>query len=166
MTAFEYQLHPVGQMLGGCSCIPLPRPKTSCFYRDYTSEADELSAAAGVLTAPDGNLAAIVVLRASRRAKQSFYFPSPSMTLPILDLIRPMTYTDIQNLLYVFQAGMQNYWKVDFLQGLTGEALDTIVAYAATKTSPMTVALFPINSVASRVARRPPFPTANIIINS
>ena len=54
-----------------------------------------------------------------------------------------------------------------FSPGLTEETLDTIVAHAATKTSPMTaVALFPINGVASRVGQQETaFPTANIIIN-
>jgi hypothetical protein len=159
VTAFEYQLHPVGQMLGGMLLYPFAKAKDVLrFYRDYTSEApDELSAAAGVLTGPDGNLAAAILVSYCGPVEEGERILKPlrSFGPPAQDLIRPMTYTDIQNLLYVFQAGVQNYWKVDFLQGLTEEALDTIVAYAATKTSPMTaIALFPINGVASRVGQQ------------
>src|SRR6266702_3274005 len=127
------------------------------FYRDYTSTApDELSAAAGVLTDSDGSLAAAILVSycGPLEVGESVLQPLRSFGPPAQDLIRPMTYADIQNLLYVFQAWIQNYWKVDFLQGLTEEAIDTIVTHAATKTSPMTaVALFPINGVASRVGQ-------------
>jgi len=77
---------------------------------------------------------------------------------PVHDDIRPMAYQDIQKLLYVFEADVQNYWKADFLRGLTEEAIETIVAHSATKTSPMSaVALLPINGTAARV---PPGETA------
>src|SRR5919204_5134621 len=64
VTSFEYQLHPVGPMLGGMLLYPFARAKDVLrFYRDYTSTApDELSAAAGVLTDPDGNLAAAILV--------------------------------------------------------------------------------------------------------
>ena len=159
VTAFEYQLHPVGQMLGGMLLYPFAQAKDVLrFYRDYTSAApDEFSAAAGVITDPDGNLAAAILVSYCGPVEEgeNVLQPLRSFGPPAQDLIRPMTYADIQNLLYVFQAGIQNYWKVDFLQGLTEEALDTIVTYAATKTSPMTaVALFPLNGVASRVGQQ------------
>ena len=159
VTTFEYQLHPVGQMLGGMLLYPFARAKDVLrFYRDYTSAApDELSAAAGVITDPDGNLAAAILVSYCGPVEEgeNVLQPLRSFGPPAQDLIRPMTYADIQNLLYVFQAGIQNYWKVDFLQGLTEEALDTIVTYAATKTSPMTaVAVFPLNGAASRVGQQ------------
>src|SRR3989441_13350507 len=146
-------------MLGGRLLYPFTKAKAVLrFYRDYTSTApDELSTAAGVLTDPDGNLAAAILVSycGPLEVGESVLQPLRSFGPPAQDLIRPMTYADIQNLLYVFQAGVPNYWEVDFLQGLTEEALDTIVAHAATKTSPMTaVALFPINGAARRVGQR------------
>jgi hypothetical protein len=122
------------------------------------SEApDEVVAAAGILTGQDGNLAAVILVSYCGPVEEGERVLQPlrSFGPPAQDLIRPMTYADVQNLLYVFKEGVQNYLKVDFLQGLTEEALDTIVTYSATKTSPMTaVALFPINGVASRVGQQ------------
>jgi FAD/FMN-containing dehydrogenase len=50
VTSFEYQLHPVGPLLGGMVLHPLANAhEVLRFYREYTSEApDELTAAAGV----------------------------------------------------------------------------------------------------------------------
>ena len=159
VTTFEYQLHPVGQMLGGMLLYPFARAKDVLrFYRDYTSAApDEFVlllvsslTRMGTFRPPSWSAA----VGSSEEGKKVLQ-PLRSFGPPAQDLIRPMTYADIQNLLYVFQAGIQNYWKVDFLQGLTEEALDTIVTYAATKTSPMTaVAVFPLNGAASRVGQQ------------
>ncbi len=156
VTSFEYQLHSVGPMLGGMVVHPFAKAKEVLrFYRDYTSEApDELSAAAGFLTAPDGSLAAAILVSycGSLEEGERVLKPLRSFGPPVQDHIRPMAYADIQALLYVFQAGLQNYWKADFLSGLTEEAIETIVTNAETKTSPMSaVALFPINGAASRV---------------
>ena len=96
VTAFEYQLHPVGQMLGGMLLYPFAKAKDVLrFYRDYTSAApDELSAAAGVLTGPDGNLAAAILASycGSVEEGERVLKPLRSFGPPAQDLIRPMTY--------------------------------------------------------------------------
>jgi FAD/FMN-containing dehydrogenase len=158
VTSFEYQLHPVGPLLGGMVVYPFAKAKDVLrFYRDYTRTApDELSAAAGVLTGPDGNLAAAILVSycGPLEAGERILKPLRDFGPPVQDAIRPMTYADVQAMLYVFQADIQNYWKADFLQGLTEETIETIISYAAAKTSPMSaVALFPVNGAASRVGQ-------------
>jgi FAD/FMN-containing dehydrogenase len=156
VTAFGYRLHPVGPLLGGMVLHPFAKAtEVLRFYREYTSEApDELTAAAGVLTAQDGQLMVGILssycgpLPEGERVLR----PLRAFGPPVYDDIRPMAYADVQRLLYVFEAGVHSYLKAGFLRGLTEEAIETIVAHSATKTSAMSaVALLPINGAAARV---------------
>src|SRR5215469_10452929 len=56
VTAFELQLHPVGQLLAGKIVYPLSKAREVLrFYREYTSSApDELTAYASIMTTGDG----------------------------------------------------------------------------------------------------------------
>jgi FAD/FMN-containing dehydrogenase len=157
VTAFEYRLHPVGPLLGGMVLHPFAKAaEVLRFYREYTTEApDELTAAAGVLTAQDGHLmVGILASYCGPLAEgERVLKPLRAFGPPVHDDIRPMTYEEIQKLLYVFEASVHSYLKAGFLQGLTEEAIATIVAHCATKSSPMSaVALLPINGAAARVA--------------
>jgi FAD/FMN-containing dehydrogenase len=157
VTSFAYRLHPVGPMLGGLVLHPFAKAtEVLRFYRDFTTEApDELTAAAGVLTAQDGQLMVGILVSycGSLQEGERVLKPLRSFGPPVHDDIRPLAYQDIQKLMYVFEADVQNYWKADFLRGLTEEAIETIVAHSAAKTSPMSaVALLPINGAAARVA--------------
>ena len=52
----------------------------------------------------------------------------------------------------MLEPGVQTFLKADFLQGLTEEAIETIVAYAETISSPLSViALLSNNGAATRV---------------
>ena len=56
VTAFEFQLHPVGQVLAGKVVYPLSKAREVLrFYREYTGTApDELTAYASIMTTVDG----------------------------------------------------------------------------------------------------------------
>jgi FAD/FMN-containing dehydrogenase len=157
VTGFEYRLHPVGPLLGGMVLHPFDKAQEVLrFYRDFTSEApDELTAAGGVLSAQDGQLMVGILVSYCGPLSEGERVLKPLRVFgpPVHDDIRPMAYKEIQELLYVFEAGVQSYLKAGFLKGLTEEAIETIVAHSATKTSPMSaVALLPINGAAARVA--------------
>jgi FAD/FMN-containing dehydrogenase len=157
VTSFEYQLHPVGPLLGGMVLHPFAKAADVLrFYRDYSKEApDELTAAAGVLTGQDGHLMVGIVVSYCGSLPEGERILKPLRTFgpPVHDAIRPMTYHEVQQLLYVFEANVQSYLKAGFLRGLSEEAIDTLVAHSATKTSPMSaVALLPISGVAARAA--------------
>jgi FAD/FMN-containing dehydrogenase len=156
VTAFAYQLHPVGPLLGGMVLHPFAKAREVLrFYRDYTGDApDELTAAAGVLTAPDGQLMVGILVSYCGSLPEGERLLKPLRTFgpPVHDDIRPMTCAAVQQVLYVFEAGVPSYLKAGFLKGWTEEAIDAIVAHSAPKTSPMSaVALFPVNGVAARV---------------
>jgi FAD/FMN-containing dehydrogenase len=64
VTAFEYQLHPVGPVLAGKVVYPLAQAREVLrFYREYTSQApDELTVSASLITTPDGVPAVSITL--------------------------------------------------------------------------------------------------------
>jgi FAD/FMN-containing dehydrogenase len=157
VTAFEYQLHPVGPLLGGMVLHPFAEAaEVLRFYRDFTTEApDELTAAAGVLTGQDGHLMVGIVVSYCGPLEEGERLLKPLQTFgpPAHDAIRPMSYHEVQQLLYVFEANVQSYLKAGFLRELSAEAIDTLVAQSAAKTSPMSaVALLPVSGAAARVA--------------
>lgn len=157
VTSFEYQLHPVSQLLGGMVLHPFAKAaEVLRFYRDFTTEApDEVTAAAGVLTGQDGQLMVGIVVSYCGPLAEGERLLKPLSTFgpPVHDAIRPMTYQEVQQLLYVFEANVQSYLKAGFLRELSREAIDAIVAHSATKTSPMSaVAILPVSGAAARVA--------------
>jgi FAD/FMN-containing dehydrogenase len=64
VTAFDFQLHPVGAVLSGKVVYPMSRAREVLrFYREYTSRVpDELTAYACLMTTPDGEPAIAINL--------------------------------------------------------------------------------------------------------
>jgi FAD/FMN-containing dehydrogenase len=58
---------------------------------------------------------------------------------PVADLVGPLAYRDLQRTWDAdfTPTNFQNYWKSDYLRGLSDDAIDTIVTYAAGKMSPL-----------------------------
>jgi FAD/FMN-containing dehydrogenase len=132
VTSFEYQLHTVGQILGGMVIHPLEKaPEVLRFFRDFTRTApDALIAVASLLTAPDG--APVVALIACYNGPQAegekVLQPLRTFGPPLVDQIGPMAYTALQHMLVEgFPPGQQNYWKSNFLRDLSDDAIAVIV---------------------------------------
>jgi FAD/FMN-containing dehydrogenase len=154
VTSFEYRLHPVGpEVLAGPVFYPFERAgEVLRAFGDYLLEApDELSALAGIFTAPPkpflppevhGQLVVAVNVCCAGGLNDAAGTVRPLRSLgePLADLVGPMPYT-------AFQAasdegvppGLRNYWKSSYLNQLTDEAIDTVVAHAAEITSPLSV---------------------------
>jgi FAD/FMN-containing dehydrogenase len=157
VTSFEYQLHPVGQMLAGVVFFPLEQAHTALqFYRDLISTApDELMAYAVFLTSPEGaRMFAIPVCYVGplEVAEQTLR-PLRSFGRPAADVVRPMAYQEIQSMFDAgFPPGRLNYWKSSFLRELTDKAIDTLVAqFTAVPSSLSAVAIEPFGGAVSRV---------------
>lgn len=152
VTGFEFELHPVGPtVLAGLVFHPLARAREFMrFVREF------------VATAPD-ELTAIVIMR---QAPQAAFLPpevrgTPVVALgvcysgpvdegervvrpvkafakPLVDLIRPMRFVDFQQISDGSWApGFQNYWKSTYLAGLPDAAIEALVDFASTITSPL-----------------------------
>ena len=101
-TSFEYQLHPVGPVLGGLLIYPLaPAKKILRAYREVGSTAsDELGMAAVVAALPDGTQAAAVFLCYTGPIAEGERLLAPlRASAPLLaDQVGPMPYMALQSI--------------------------------------------------------------------
>jgi len=158
VTAFDFQLHPVGPVLAGKVVYPLSRAREVLrFYREYTSSVpDELTAYASLMTTPDGVPAIAITLCCcgSLAAGERLVEPLRKFGSPLVDLIRPKSYLKV-----LLQAdagappGRHYYEKARTLRALSDEAIEAIVDSGAACTSPSSVVLIQhVHGAASRVS--------------
>ena len=158
VTAFEFQLHPVGPVLAGKVVYPLSRAREVLrFYREYTSSVpDELTAYASLLTTPDG-LPAIAInlcFCGSLDAGERLVEPVRQFGSPLVDLIRPKPYLKVVTSADAGAPDGRNYYeKANTLKHLSDGAIDTLADYGAACTSPSSlVQIQHVHGAASRVS--------------
>jgi FAD/FMN-containing dehydrogenase len=148
VTAFEFQLHPVGPVvIGGIVVHPLDKARAALeFYREFSRTApDELSADAAFLTSPGGEkLFAISVCYAgSIDEGERVLQPLRRFGPPLADQIGPTAYTDIQTAGDAFfPIGRRFYWKSHFLKEISGDAVEAAVSHFARVPSPLSTLIF------------------------
>jgi FAD binding domain/Berberine and berberine like len=157
VTAFEFQLHPVGQVLAGKVVYPMERAREVLrFYREYTSSApDELTVYASLMTTPDGLPVIAINLCYCGPIEEGECAVSPvrKFGAPLVDLIRPRSYLKL-----ITQAdagapvGRRYYEKASTLSELSDEAIEAMVEYGTACTSPFSQVLIQhVHGAASRV---------------
>jgi len=144
VTSFEYRLHRVGPVLGGMVIHPFARAgELLRFYRDFTAAPpDELTTSAGILTGPDGNLVAAVVVcfTGALQEGERVLAPLRRFGSAIGDTIAPCSYTAMQTLLDgAFPPGRLNYWRSSLTDRISDEAIGALVDFAARMPSPLSV---------------------------
>jgi FAD/FMN-containing dehydrogenase len=142
VTSFEYQLHVVGPVLAGIVAYPLQKAEEVLkLYRDFTSAApDAMASGAVLISLPDGTpVAGIVLCHSGPLAEgERAIKPLRAFGPRLMDQIGPIPYTAAQQLIDGFYPfGLQSYWKSSFLKTISGEAINTMVAYCAKRPSPM-----------------------------
>jgi len=140
-TAFEFQLHPVGEVLGGMIIHPLDQAvELAKFYHEFTSTSpDELGSMFVFVTSPEGErvVAIAVCYNGSVDEGTRVLEPLRAFGTPLADMISPMPYTQVQAMLDEgFPAGLQNYWKSNFLSGLDETAIELLVDHVRNAPSP------------------------------
>ncbi|HSE47336.1 MAG TPA: FAD-binding oxidoreductase [Gemmatimonadales bacterium] len=167
VTAFHFQAHRVGPVvLGGMLVFPPQMGRELVrFWRDFMLEApDEVGSALAFITAPpldfvpkhvQGTPVIGVVLCYSGPVEEGEKVLAPLRQFgpPPLDLVQPMPYTAIQQLLDAANPkGLQNYWTADFLSELPEEAIGIMVDRGTQPVSPFTqIILFAGGGAISRV---------------
>ena len=134
-ASLEYALHPVGPMItGGMVAHPLAKaPEVFKFFREQCASApDELMLAAGLIHAPDGSGAKLVAIVAAHCGSlsdgENALRPFKTFGPPIVDAMGPISYS-AQNALFdaALPRGALNYWKSQFLTGLSDEAIRVLI---------------------------------------
>ncbi len=144
VTSFEYRLHPVSTVTGGLAAWPLARARDVLrFYRDLcASLPDEIMAFGALVHAPDGSgakLAAIALCDCRPPGTDDTVTDRvKAFGPPAVDHIGPMPYAAVNRIMDAgYPKGALNYWKSSFLEGLSDEAIDTMVGAFERAPSPM-----------------------------
>ena len=146
VTSFEYQLHPVGPMVqGGLILHPLARAKeVAQFYREFTSASpEELTIHLAFVTSPDGQpvVAFVICYSGPIDEGEEILRPLHEFGSPVADSVGPMPYTAVQALAGdLYPDGRWNYWKSNFLQEVSDEAIDTMIEQFSAVPSPFSAA--------------------------
>jgi FAD/FMN-containing dehydrogenase len=158
VTSFEYRLHPIGStIVGGMVVHPYSAAREVLrFYGTLLRTApDPLTAAAAILTGPDGQKACAIACAYAGPVEegQEAVRGIKEFGSPVLDVIGPMPYLQQQALLdQAMPPNVRNYWKAEFVDRLSEGFIDTWVDAYSRVVSPMSFQLlFPIHGVAARV---------------
>jgi FAD/FMN-containing dehydrogenase len=158
VTSFEYRLHPVTTVLGGLVIHPLEQARDLLrFYRDFCAGLpDEAEAYAGLLTSPEGQPVAALILGYNGPIAdgEKVLAPARRFGRPMADLVGPMPYGARQTLLDEPNArhGLHRYWRSAFTPRLSDELIDGLVDGASRFTSPLSAqVLFYMHGAATRV---------------
>lgn len=146
VTAFEYQLHPLGPMvLGGMLVWDwVAAPAAMRHYAAAVASApDEVDALGVLLSGRDGKpaFAAAVFCAGSLEFAENALRPlREAGPKPAADTVGPIAYADLQaSADPLFPHGRRYYWKSHFLHTLPHAAIDTLLAEFARVPSPMSV---------------------------
>lgn len=167
VTSFEYQLQPVGpEVLAGTIIYSMDQAGEALrFFRDYTASSPyELGAMAVFRTAPAAPfipqelhgqpvLAIIVCYVGDPEQGERVVAPLRAFGSPIFDGLKRTTFTAHNSSLDPGQpAGMHYYWKSEYVTEVPDDAIETLIAFAASMTSPYSrLAVFQLGGAIQRM---------------
>ena len=166
VVSFLFKLNPAGTIYGGPMLYPISEGEEVLkWYRDFIVHAPEdINGFFAFLTVPPfapfpedlqlKKMCGIVwcctgpVEKSAEAFKQVRAFKTPA-----LDWCGPMPFTALQTMFdALMPAGLQWYWKADFVNELTDEAVKLHLQHGAAMPTPLsTMHLYPINGAVTRV---------------
>jgi FAD/FMN-containing dehydrogenase len=164
VTSFQFQLHPVGPIVGGMLVHPIDRAVEALrFYRELTRELrEDLTVFCAMLTPPGGPpvIAFALAYHGAPEEADAALAAVRRFGPPMADQVGPMTYVQLQQMMdEALPPGLHVYWRAEFLKGLDDDALlETLVARYDAAPSPLDILL--IEQMGGAVARVPRTATA------
>lgn len=168
VTSFLFKAHPVHTDYGGPMMWPLEDASEMMrWYRSFIVEAPiDLSGFFAFNTVPPSapfpehlygkKMCAIVWCYTGPMKKADKVFAAiRKVKKPALDLVGPIPHPALQSMFdRLYPPGLQWYWKADFVQTLSDEAIALHVKYAQKlPTLESTMHLYPVDGAASRVKK-------------
>lgn len=166
VTSFLFRLHPVYKEYAGPMLWELDQaPELMKWYREFITQAPkEISGFFAFLVVPHGppfpehlhgkTVCGIVWCYCGlmEKAEEAFK-PIRSFLLPALDLVGPISHPELQTMFdALYPPGLQWYWRADFFNELSDDAIAQHMKYASKVPSMhSTMHLYPINGAAHRV---------------
>jgi FAD/FMN-containing dehydrogenase len=168
VTSFLFRAHPVSTVYGGPMFWDVKDARQVMeWYREFLPKAsEETFAFFGLKTIPSvamfpkelhgRKVCAVIWCYSGPMEKgEEALKPAKALPPPILELVGPMPFTALQTLFDpLLPSGMQWYWKGDFVNKLTNEAIDVHLEHAAKAPSELSLMhLYPIDGAVHSVAR-------------
>jgi FAD/FMN-containing dehydrogenase len=167
VTSFEFRLHPVSNIIGGPTLWPLERAaEIMQWYREFLPDApEELNGFFAFMTVPPvapfpeslhlQKMCAVVWCWTGDAAKAEAAFAPVLATRPTLHGVGEMPFPMLQSAFDgLYPPGLQWYWRADFVNELSDEAVALHVRHGAQlPTMHSTMHLYPIDGAAHRVGR-------------
>jgi len=168
VTSFLFKLHPVDTVHAGPMLWQMDQAVDLMrWYRDFIRKAPEdISGFFAFLAVPPAApfpehlhhkiMSGIVwcYTGPAERADEAFR-PIRNYRPPALDLVGPLPFPALQSMFDpLYPSGLQMYWKADFVNDLSDEAIDLYVEHGSKIPTPLsTMHLYPINGAAHKVGR-------------
>jgi FAD/FMN-containing dehydrogenase len=168
VTSFLFRLHPISTVYAGPILWHLDQaPEVMRFYRDFIVQApEELNGFFAFLIVPPGppfpealhnkKMCGIVWCYTGplEKAEETFR-PIRRLGTPALDLVGPMPQPVVQSMFdALYPPGLQWYWRADFVNELSDEAIELHLKYgSALPSMHSTMHLYPINGAVHRVGK-------------
>ncbi len=167
VTSFEYQLHPVKDIVAGLFFFPLDRSRDVLeFYREYIQKApEELGMFPAFQIAPPlpfippadhGKTFCVLVCCWAGRPEdaEKIFAPIRKVGPIAAEMVSPMPYPTLNALFDpLLPAGLQHYWKAAFATDLTDGAIKAHLEFGPkVPVVNSTMHIYPINGAAGRVA--------------
>jgi FAD/FMN-containing dehydrogenase len=165
VTSFEYRLHPIADIFGGPTFFALDGNVFRKFRSFIVAAPEELGAICGVTLAPPlpfipeawhRKPVAVVIACWSGAVEQGMAMLEPLHDwAPVVGAyVERMPYPALNALLDpLLPAGLQQYWKGNFMRSLADEAVEVHVEHGArTPTIESSTLVFPVDGACQRVA--------------
>jgi FAD/FMN-containing dehydrogenase len=167
VTSFEYQLHPVKDIVAGLFFFPVARSREVLeFYRDFIKTApEELGMFPAFQIAPPlpfipeadhGKTFCIFVCCWAGRPDDAgkVFAPIRKVAPLVAEMVAPMPYPALNGMFDpLLPAGLQHYWKADFAAELTDGAIKAHLEYGPKVPAvSSTMHIYPIDGACNRVA--------------
>ena len=168
VTSFLFKLHPISTVYAGPILWHLDQAKEVMqFYRDFIVKApDEVNGFFAFLVVPPGppfpealhnkKMCGIVWCYTGplEKAEETFK-PVRALGTPALDFLGPIPHPALQSMFDpIYPPGLQWYWRADFVNELSDEAIALHSKYgSALPSMHSTMHLYPIDGAAHRVGR-------------
>jgi hypothetical protein len=169
VTSFLFRLHPVDTVYAGPMIWPISRAAELLrWYRDFIPQAPEdLSGFFAFLNVPPGppfpealwtrTVVAVVWCYTGPLAEAEARFAPIRTALggPLVDLVGAQPFPALQSMFDpLLPPGIQSYWRADFVNELTDEAIDRHVEHGSKlPTLLSTMHLYPMDGAVRRVGR-------------
>jgi FAD/FMN-containing dehydrogenase len=168
-TRLRFRLHPVDRILGGMLLLPATPNVIEAFIEAAQAAPDELSAIANIMAAPpmppipaefhgQHVVMALLAYAGDPEAGERAVAPFRALAAPIADMIRPMRYPEIYQLLEGGPGPAQEAARSMFLDRVDRRVAETIVEHLQAATAPLAVAQ--LRALGGAMARVPDDATA------